>query len=170
MYVFPQFLATITSYLFFSNNLLDQAGIAVKKSRQTLLDNTEPALVDYVIVHPDYHNTRPSTFLQHDIAVLRLARPILLNDNQAVIALPTPEAGVALGRNAESVKAAGWGYTIKNLKGHPEANLSNQLLQAPVQIISRTACAASWRQLTITENMFCINSTQTDICQVTFIL
>ena len=143
----------------------------MKKSRNTLHDDSEPARVDYVILHPDYNNTRRSTFLQHDIAVLRLTRPILLNENQAVIDLPDAEAGdLQTRRTGEglAVVAAGWGYTIENRAGVPEMMQPDQLQQTHVDVITRALCAARWPNLTVTEDMFCIDSTQTDICQVNF--
>lgn len=148
---------------------LEEAKIAVKKSRNTLHDNFTLARIDYTILHPDYHNARLSTFLQNDIAVLRFKQTIILNDRQGVIALPSPDKQVG----PETVlKAAGWGYTTPiraktNAGLEEERDLPEQLQQAPVKVMALSACRSQWSvTMPITDNMFCINSTETDIGQV----
>ncbi|OQV15042.1 hypothetical protein BV898_10801 [Hypsibius exemplaris] len=150
---------------------INESLIAVKQSRNTLHDSTEPARVDYTVIHEDYHvtNSLDPRFLQNDIAVLRLARAILLNDRQGVIALPSEP--FVIGPNTAAM-AAGWGYTTRYVKKEddPErdpATLPRQLMQAPVDILPLEDCQSyySGGTFSVSANMFCINSTITDICK-----
>ena len=153
-----------------STRMLDEAKIGVKKSRNTLHDDTKPARIDYVIVHPEYNNVRRDrNRFQHDIAVLRLKRRIALNKEQRAIELPRgvpsgfPPSGTA------NVSAAGWGYRTRftgPVGDRDPEDIPERLQQANVTIISRAKCATRQPLLNITEDMFCIDSSKTDICQV----
>ncbi|OWA50950.1 putative Ovochymase-2 [Hypsibius exemplaris] len=161
-----QLILTAAHCMFYpeSNIRLNESLIAVKKSRNTLHDDEEPARVDYTVIHEDWD----SHSLQNDIAILRFARAIALNDDQKVIALPAAPFDIG---PETSAMAAGWGFTTRYVKmpGGPDrdlATLPRQLMQGPVDVVSLEACRSSWSSdFSVTSNMFCINSTITDICK-----
>lgn len=64
-------------------------------------------LVSSVVRHPDYEQR----FYYHDIALLRLAKPVLFNEYVMPVCLPSPDAPLLRDRDLEgkSVTVMGWG-------------------------------------------------------------
>ena len=90
----------------------------------------------------------------------------MLDDNQGVITLPSSGYGNRPFCPDADVLAAGWGYTTRYPEHDDHAELPTQLLQAQMKVINHPTCRMIWPAMTITDDMFCIDSSATDICQV----
>ena len=140
--------------------LTDDSAILVKTSQA---DNTEALRVAQVIVHPRYNNTRMSTYLQHDIAVLRLQRPIV----QSIIELPKSSFTALSLETVASV--AGYGLIARTgepLRYDLLSEIPHKLQETRVKVMDTTQCRARWPAMTMTNGMFCTYRSLNDVCVV----
>lgn len=105
--------------------------------------------VENIIFHP---NRNPPETFNLDIALVKLARPVLMNNNVNVICLPSREDRFPPGTVCVT---AGWGHAEE---GGELANVVNHVL---VPIIRRHTCNSLYRRLahkisvTISSDMLC---------------
>ncbi|CAG02130.1 unnamed protein product [Tetraodon nigroviridis] len=100
--------------------------------------------VQKVLVHPHFH---AFTF-DSDVALLRLARPVLRGPTAAPACLPDPHLSKYLLRRGSYGKVTGWGAT-RHL-----GRSSRFLRRVTLPVVSFEDCRASTEQV-ITDNMFC---------------
>ncbi|XP_072941878.1 trypsin-like [Epargyreus clarus] len=97
--------------------------------------------VSNVTVHPQYG--RPQ--FDNDIAVLRLARPLVFSNSISSIRLPQPRQAVPLVR----LTVTGWGLTALGGRRIPRT-----MMEAHVPVVPHWLCRLSYGEA-LTGNMFC---------------
>ncbi|OQV15028.1 putative Transmembrane protease serine 9 [Hypsibius exemplaris] len=149
-----------------SNDLLDKDQLKVKGGSHNP-HNSLAVSISNIQIHPGYNNYNPGTHLQHDIALLTLAKAIKIgNEKVDYISLPPPGKKLCT-EDEDMAWIAGWGYTKRN---YSEADLTRVtppvILQlARVELISRRACQSIYPKFNFTEHIICTDSTNTDVCQ-----
>ncbi|MDH6131430.1 secreted trypsin-like serine protease [Kitasatospora sp. MAA4] len=105
-----------------------------------------------IIMNPSYN---PST-IDSDIAILKLASPILLDGTTAApIALPATGS-----EPTGPVQAAGWGRTAWQNESIPQ---QQQYVDLPV--VDRSTCEAQYKDINpLTKTMVCAGGTGTGVC------
>ncbi|KAG8435768.1 hypothetical protein GDO86_013637 [Hymenochirus boettgeri] len=107
-------------------------------------------------VHPSY---RPGTF-DHDIGLIRLRDPIVMNQNVSPICLPLPEDEDYLYQADRNGYVSGFGRTENN-------TIANKLRYVNVPVASRQECQnfldRKKSQQALTRNMFCAGFPESSI-------
>jgi len=111
----------------------------------------QTVLVSEVIQHPDYNAANS----RHDIAVFKLATPLVLDENVAAANLApkgfTPE---------QTLKAIGWGTTTEN------GDIPDKLQEVDVPFHTDAACRLNYALIAyIFEDMICAGEGGHDSCQ-----
>ena len=124
-----------------------RAVIGTDRWRYTLLQrNIQMPAITKVVLHPDW-NSRTA---KHDIAMVKVAKPIEFNKRVQPICLPTsdqlPEAG-------SQATIAGYGFTTENLI----ARLPTGLKFARIPIVGNDTCVSVYQRskIDITDKMIC---------------
>ncbi|OWA50956.1 hypothetical protein BV898_15457 [Hypsibius exemplaris] len=155
----------ILSTLIRKNDLLDKNQLKIKGGSHN--PHNSPAVsISNIQIHPRYNNYNAGTHLQHDIALLTLAKAIEIgNEKVEYISLPPPGKKLCTGEE-DLAWIAGWGYTKRNYEADLTRVTPPVILQvARVELISRRACQSIYPKFNFTEHIICTDSTNTDVCQ-----
>lgn len=131
----------------------DPAAWRVRVGEHHMFSDVDEDQVDVDVENIIFHRNRnpPRTF-NLDIALVKLARPVRLNDNVNVICLPSPEDRFPPGTVCVT---AGWGHVVEDGE---VASVVNHVL---LPIIRRHTCNSLYRKLspeidvTISSDMLC---------------
>ncbi|KAL1490234.1 hypothetical protein ABEB36_012963 [Hypothenemus hampei] len=103
--------------------------------RTNNLVNVQTSQVAQAWIHSNYN----PTYLKNDIAILRLATPININENAMPICLPTSGSSF-IGSPSTACVVSGWGQTSFALDDAPTQTLK----QVHVPIVTNDQCSASY--------------------------
>ena len=109
----------------FPNGQADSAFIFSGVTKQTELSNLNQHSSSQVIVHPQYNNTD----FTNDLALVKLAQPIVPSANAHAIGLPVNQVATwpLIGTKVQN---SGWGLTSET------GSASEELLSAPMQVLT----------------------------------
>ncbi|MDE1461952.1 trypsin-like serine protease [Spartinivicinus poritis] len=133
-----------------------RAGTRVTVGRYDRTTNKgEVIRAEKAIIHPQY-NSRNN---DHDIALIKLQRPVSSSLNITPINLADTNVYHNAIKPGTKVTVAGWGNTRQNIM------LSNKLMEVDVPVVSKQECNRAYRG--ITDNMVCAGYKQggKDSCQ-----
>ncbi|CAF4469514.1 unnamed protein product [Rotaria socialis] len=108
-----------------SSQLRIVAGLHQRQNQNT--GRTQNIGVSRIFMHEQYNSVSQA----HDIAIIRLAQPVQLNEYVRLICLPGPDP-----QESATVTVAGWGTTFKN------SPLATTLRQVSVKVTNNQASAA----------------------------
>uniref|UniRef100_UPI00398EC111 plasma kallikrein-like n=1 Tax=Pristiophorus japonicus TaxID=55135 RepID=UPI00398EC111 len=97
--------------------------------------------IEKVIIHEDYKDATEGS----DITLLKLEQPILFNDYQMPICLPTSKENATMENQCSTT---GWGVT-------ESGQLSQILMKAHVPILNHETCQSDYSEHNITDQMLC---------------
>lgn len=127
-----------------------RAVVGTDRWRYTLLQrNIQFPTISKVVLHPDW-NSRTA---KHDIAMVKVSKPIDFNPRVQPICLPSSDQLPAAGSQAT---IAGYGFTSENII----ARLPTNLKYARIPIIGNSTCFNTYKKskIDITEQMICAGS------------
>ncbi|XP_050304372.1 phenoloxidase-activating factor 2-like [Anthonomus grandis grandis] len=99
------------------------------------LANVQTSQVSQAWIHSSYNEQ----YLKNDVAILRLASPILINNNAAPICLPAAGSSY-VGSQTSACIVSGWGQTSFSTDDAPTQTLK----QVHVPIVTNTQCQTSY--------------------------
>ncbi|KAK2154922.1 hypothetical protein LSH36_253g00027 [Paralvinella palmiformis] len=122
-------------------DFLDNIRIVLGEHSLTLTEDTDvTSQVDKIITHEHFNRT----FYIHDMAVLKLERPVRLTDH---VTLVCATRDLALFSNDSDCRVVGWGRTNNGFPSRPH--------DAVVHLFTREQCQNIFSHLHITEDMLC---------------
>ncbi|CAL4142795.1 unnamed protein product, partial [Meganyctiphanes norvegica] len=107
---------------------------------------------EYVFINQDYMN---DAWLNNDITIFKLKKPLTLTEYVQPIALATPDDFIP----GKELTVSGWGRTS------PSGSTSSILLYvAGLFLIPRSECKSYWGTDSITDNMICHKTSNKNTC------
>jgi len=112
--------------------------------------------VEQVLMHPAYHSGSLTNPFEHDIALLKLSRPV---NNVPIISLV--DYSFRDMKPGTLLATSGWGYTEVEHDGEP-TDAASTLQQTQLKLVSNEACQSSYEKVNaeslISDNMLCAYS------------
>ncbi|XP_062973557.1 prothrombin [Elgaria multicarinata webbii] len=133
---------------FTTADLLVRIGKHNRKTYERTMEKI--VLLDKILLHPKY---TWKGYLDRDIALLRLKKPVPFSDYIQPICLPTKEIVQSLLLTGYKGRVTGWG-NLQETWSSSGSVLPTILQEVNLPIVSRDICKASTR-IKVTDNMFC---------------
>lgn len=125
----------------------------VRGGGKALADLSPPVPIQEIFVHPDYRVSSATAPAQSDIALLRLARAMPLNDPDRLTVIPYARKDFQPPKTREAVTASGWGATeastfeeqTRRISTNGRLKMSPVLRIVPQRVFDQNECAEEIR-------------------------